>query len=279
MPKTAPSTINHQPSVAAPLAPARSAKAGAARSGSATGHRVPCPVEYCAGIKPPKKEHLVSQAELDANGGVCAKCREKFRKRARSQTSRTHDTEHHGFAENTAFVSMARGGSTVEPTVDPAEPMDNLDDDGSERGERDGQKIDFAVADGELQWSGLDSSAVQAVAKFCVRLIELGGRTADKFYETAHAFAFAAHIHPEQHLSGEEIATKYFKNPKTKQAFFKQVNRIRDVLGLPRIAGAKSNAARKTYRQRMKQSHSRRRAAAAHGGKSNGSFAALVRNL
>lgn len=91
-----------------------------------------------------------------------------------------------------------------------------------------------------------------ALAKFSRRLLELGGRNTNQFFIAANCFAFAAHIHPDQGKSGEEIA-KSLKL--TKQAFFKRVNQARDVLKLPRIAGARSEEARKTFKRTAKKHH------------------------
>ena len=220
--------------------------------------KVACPVPDCAGVRPPAKVHLVPKAELEAHRGVCARCHERALRRYRADQSRSHDTEHHQ-----EFVSIARGGSEVAYVDDHPEAIATPSF-ASIPGE-DEDDVDFRIENGEFQATGLNSLTVRTIARFCARLFEINERNKEKFFETTHAFAFAAHVHPEQYLSGDEIVHKHFKNPKTKQAFFKQVNRYRDILGLPRIAGAKSNEARKTYRARMKQSHQQRRGGSAAG--------------
>ena len=91
-----------------------------------------------------------------------------------------------------------------------------------------------------------------ALAKFSRRLLELGGRNRNQFFIAANCFAFAAHIHPDQERSGEEIAKSLNL---TKQAFFKRVNTCRDILKLPRIAGARSDEARKKFKRTAKRHH------------------------
>lgn len=90
------------------------------------------------------------------------------------------------------------------------------------------------------------------LAKFARRLLENGGRNRNQFFIAANCFAFAAHIHPDQAKSGEEIAKKMNL---TKQAFFKRVNKCRDLLQLPRIAGARSEEARKTFKRTATKHH------------------------
>jgi len=106
-----------------------------------------------------------------------------------------------------------------------------------------------------------------ALAKFSRRLLELGGRNRNQFFIAANCFAFAAHIHPDQDSSGEEIA-KALKL--TKQAFFKRVNTCRDILKLPRIAGARSDQARKTFKRTAKKHHEKQKQN--HQAKSSGTF-------
>lgn len=213
--------------------------------------KIECPATYMH--RDEDKKRFVTRQELADNGGVCASCREKFKRRNKSQISRRHETEHHDFATMNHGGQVAFVGDHVEPIVEPA--------------------VDFIIEDGEVVATGLDSIAVRAIAKFCARLFEIGGRNKEKFFQAAHAFCFAAHTHPEQHLSGEVIAEKFHI---TKAAFFKQVNRYRDILGLARIAGAKSNDARKVYRKRMKESHEQRkkkRQQTTEATQANGAFA------
>lgn len=94
----------------------------------------------------------------------------------------------------------------------------------------------------------------EAIARFCVRLLEMG-RSKNKLFQSVNAYAFAAHIHPEQHKTVQQFAREY---KISKQAFAAEVNHIRDRLALPRIAGAKSHKARKTYSQSAKKAHERR---------------------
>lgn len=94
----------------------------------------------------------------------------------------------------------------------------------------------------------------EAIARFCVRLLEMG-RSKSKLFQSVNAYAFAAHIHPEQNKTVQQFARDY---KISKQAFAAEVNHIRDRLGLPRIAGAKSHTARKTYSQSAKKAHERR---------------------
>lgn len=96
-----------------------------------------------------------------------------------------------------------------------------------------------------------------SIAKFSRRLLELGGRNRNQFFIAANCFAFAAHIHPDQDRSGEQIAKSLRL---TKQAFFKRVNTCRDVLKLPRIAGARSDEARKTFKRTAKKHHEKNKA-------------------
>src|SRR4051812_19196124 len=84
------------------------------------------------------------------------------------------------------------------------------------------------------------------LAKFSRRILELGGRNRNQLYIAANCFAFAAHMHPDQDKSGEEIAEAMNL---TKAAFFKRVNQCRDVLKLPRIVGSSRTAeARKVFK-------------------------------
>ncbi len=91
-----------------------------------------------------------------------------------------------------------------------------------------------------------------AIAKFSRRMMELGGRNRNQFFISGNCFAFAAQMHPNQESSGEEIAKKLGIG---KAAFFKRVNTLRDILRLPRIAGARSDEARKTFKRTAKKHH------------------------
>lgn len=217
-------------------------------------NQVPCPASHYGGATDEDRIHHATPAELAANGGVCAKCRQQFDARQRPQmeneekdrkagiANATDGKEEYRFADGTGFVQ-----GHVEPTVD------------------------FTLNDEGLEAEGLDARAVMAIAKFCRLLFEIGGRNREKFFQAAHEFCFAAHLHPEQHLSGEVIAKRFGI---TKAAFFKQVNRYRDILNLPRIAGAKGHAARKTYSAKMKESHAQRRTKKDH--QDTGNFSGLL---
>jgi hypothetical protein len=106
-----------------------------------------------------------------------------------------------------------------------------------------------------------------AIARFAHRLLELGGRNRNQFFIAANCFTFAAHIHPDQDRSGEELAERLHL---TKQAFFKRVNTCRDILKLPRIAGARSDTARKTFKRTAKKHHEKTKSA--RKGKPVGNF-------
>lgn len=119
--------------------------------------------------------------------------------------------------------------------------------------------FDWALVDPEHRptiEAEIRRQAALALAKFSRRLLEQGGRNRNQFFIAANCFAFAAHIHPDQEQSGEQIA-KSLKL--TKQGFFKRVNTCRDILKLPRIAGARSSDARKKFRKTAKQHHEKKK--------------------
>lgn len=97
--------------------------------------------------------------------------------------------------------------------------------------------------------------SAQAVAKFSRQLLTIGGRNPKQFFIAANCLAFAAHIHPNQDQSGESIALSIGMN---KAAFFRRVNQWRDILRLPRIAGAWGKEGRKTISAKTKSTHEKR---------------------
>jgi len=182
-----------------------------------------CPASLEDGVA----THYAPQSELDANGGVCAKCRAVFARRHNHPNRQRHEDPFR-YAQASAFVD-----DHVEPTVE------------------------FAIEDGGVKDSGLNATAVLAVGRFCGLAFMLGGRDKQKFWQAAHAFAFASGTHPERCKTMEEVAEKFSIS---KAAFSKQVNRYRDILGLPRLGGMKGNTARtKAYRTAQTQSHAKRK--------------------
>lgn len=111
--------------------------------------------------------------------------------------------------------------------------------------------IDRATVESEIK-----RQCALAIAKFSRRLLELGGRNRNQFFIAANCLAFAAHLHPDQDKSGEEIAHKLKIG---KAAFFKRVNTCRDVLKLPHIAGARSVEARKEFKRTAKKHHAKKK--------------------
>jgi hypothetical protein len=166
-------------------------------------------------------------------GGVCPKCADAFRKKHIShlESKQGPDTAHNPaqpIADDVAYV------------LDHLEPSSDFD---WESVSPDG------LSDVETE---IRRQCALALAKFSRRLLELGGRNRNQFFIAANCFAFAAHIHPDQERSGEEIAKKLKIG---KAAFFKRVNTCRDILKLPRIAGARSDSARKTFKRTAKRHH------------------------
>ena len=107
-----------------------------------------------------------------------------------------------------------------------------------------------------LNIENVEQEAAKAVAKFAATCFQVGGIScARKFFQSVHALCFAAQIHPLQCDSMETIAKGLGIG---KAGFSKLVNKYRDILKLPRIAGAKSSAARKTYSKKTKATHERR---------------------
>lgn len=178
--------------------------------------------------RPASADHLV------ANKGVCASCVADFQKRhgphgeANGSRHQTVDMSHAAFVDG-----------HLEPVVE----------------------FPFAAVEDALDGHAIEPATARAVAsgiaKFAQRLFEVDGfRSARKFFQAAHAFAFACGVHPNQDQPGEAIAKRFGI---TKAGFFKQVNHIRDRLDLPRIAEAKNHQARKTYSRRTKLSHAKKK--------------------
>lgn len=103
--------------------------------------------------------------------------------------------------------------------------------------------------------SEMAKQCAQAVAKFSRQLLTIGGRNPKQFFIAANCLAFAAHIHPNQDQSGESIALSIGMN---KAAFFRRVNQWRDILRLPRIAGAWGKEGRKNISAKTRQTHEKR---------------------
>lgn len=100
------------------------------------------------------------------------------------------------------------------------------------------------------------------LARFVKTLLEAGGFNRKKFYQAAHCLAFASHLHPNQAASGEEIAKRIGMN---KPAFFRSVNKDRNLLQLAPIGGSWSEDSKKHIQQTTKKNHERRKQNS-HGG-------------
>lgn len=186
-----------------------------------------CPVDECKWNGPISK--MVS--------GVCPKCAKKFYKKHSTHVESSgvepnaHPT-HLPTLESVAFVA------------DHLEPISDFDWDSVSPERR---------PDIEAE---IKRQCALSIAKFSRRLLELGGRNRNQLFIAANCFAFAAHIHPDQDKSGEEIAHKLKIG---KAAFFKRVNTCRDVLKLPHIAGARSVEARKEFKRTAKKHHAKKK--------------------
>lgn len=98
--------------------------------------------------------------------------------------------------------------------------------------------------------------AASAVCKFARTLLQLKASRARDIQKVLAVLLFASGLHPEQHLSGEEIAKRYGI---TRQAFFNRVNEIRDTMSLPPVPGAKKKEARDTYKISAKKGWEKRK--------------------
>jgi hypothetical protein len=102
----------------------------------------------------------------------------------------------------------------------------------------------------------LRKATASALCKFAHQLLQVGGRNQRQFYIAANCMAFAAHIHPAQDQTGQTIA----KNIELSKAnFFRRVNQWRDVLKLPRIAGAWKESSRQSIKQATTKTHEKRK--------------------
>lgn len=128
-----------------------------------------------------------------------------------------------------------------------------------------GEQIDGLV---DFDWDVVDAdqradvetelrrSTAMALCKFARQLLQVGGRNPEQFFIAANCMAFAAHIHPNQDQSGEAIAKKIRLG---KANFFRRVNQWRDILRLPRIAGAWKDSSRKSAKSAAFKNHEKRK--------------------
>lgn len=185
-----------------------------------------------------------TKSELRENSGVCLKCKSKFQKKHPNLKA---------FSEPAPIEHRVKNGATFA--------------DGHIEGHADFsyELVDGAEGESEEQKARDYRIAVQAVAKFCGRITD-SGRSQRRFFQMAHCLMFANHTHPMQDKSESEIAKVIGMK---KANFSKEVNKFRDRMNLPRIAGAKSMKARKVYSAKTKQNHDIRK----HNSRSsNGAF-------
>ncbi len=179
------------------------------------------------------------EQEIKSNSGVCFGCKSNFKKRHPNLNRYTEPTpiREHVVKEPTTFVD-----SHVESFED----------------------FPFDIIDGHKE-PDVKRIAAHAIAKSMTRLLE-SGKSQRRFYQMVHCLLFADHLHPMQDKSGDEIA-KTIRMEKAN--FFKEVNKFRDRLQLPRIAGAKGIKARKTYSDNTRKNHDKRKISSR---KTNGAF-------
>jgi hypothetical protein len=116
----------------------------------------------------------------------------------------------------------------------------------------------------------LKKAVAMALCKLSSQLIQAGGRTQRQLQIAANCMAFAAHLHPDQSLTGEEICKslgdvkcahcgEIYHKAVSKENFFRRVNQWRDMLRLPRVAGAWKESARKSIKIATTKNHEKRK--------------------
>jgi len=139
-------------------------------------------------------------------------------------------------------------------SADAAVDFDYSAIDEHERGERGNSLI------AEIERPAEQHAGALALGRAFGMLLTYGGTDARSFFITANVLAFASGFHPNQKAPAENIAAGLQMR---KAAFLRRVNIMRRILisretSLPRITGQWSDAARKSIKYKITETHEKR---------------------